>query len=83
MTPLYSEEDDSPVKLVPYKDPGCVWILNWHKVIFCTRAVQQSCTATATNTRHRKHNYQSLVTKMYPEMLKMKYMSVCLQFEVL
>ena len=26
MTPLYSEEYDSPVKLVPYKDPGCVWI---------------------------------------------------------
>ena len=25
--PLYSEEYDSPVKLVPYKDPGCVWIL--------------------------------------------------------
>ena len=24
--PLYSKEYDSPVKLVPYKDPGCVWI---------------------------------------------------------
>ena len=23
--PLYSKEYDSPVKLVPYKDPGCVW----------------------------------------------------------
>ena len=26
MTSLYSKEYDSPVKLVPYKDPGCVWI---------------------------------------------------------
>ena len=52
-------------------------------VIFCPRAVQQSCTGTVTNTRHSKHNNQSFVRKMYSEMLKMKYMNVGLQFDVL
>ena len=83
MTPLYSKEYDSPVKLVPYKDPGCVWIFGI-QVIFCPRAVQQSCTGTVTNTRHsRKYNNQSFVRKKYSEMLIMKYISVGLQFEAL
>ena len=41
------------------------------------------CSNTVTNTRHRKNNNQSFVRNMYSEMLKMKYISVGLQFEVL
>ena len=81
MTP-YSEENDGPVKLVPYKDHGWVWILGIGYFLPACRAAI-IYTGTVTNTRHRKHNNQSFIRKMYSEMLKMKYMSVGLQFDVL
>ena len=55
----------------------------WHRLFSARVQCSNHATGTVTNTRHRKHNNQRFVRKMYSEMLKMKYMSVGLQFDIL